>query len=385
VKRRFLLWGLFGLLVVLGCLHATKGHAQAAYPYPNKPCVHAPYGVQGTAPNWCPNYDWGDRPNDTSQANVISPYGYYYRNCTDYAAWKVSSLGVPADRYKGLGDAKTWAIRAPAKGVRVDGAAAVGSVAVRTSGQFGHLAFVEEVRADGIIRVSHYNYRADGNYSESVGTPASFGFAAFVHFEDFMPPPAMPPPAPALPAEPPPPPDVPVPEPVVSAEPLLSPPVEALVAPEPAPEETTNEMPEPEAQPVTAQVVAAEDPEPTRETDTETVMVLARASKPADDPQPVFQQAAPIVRTQPPLEGRGLGGQPAPSLPARAATILPDSARVAPPTHKTTGTLRWSRSEVVALLGLAGCLIAFRCFQLVSMNRRSPQAWFMGLIHSWKR
>lgn len=41
-----------------------------------------------------------------------SPYSYVYRNCTDYAAWKLVSLGVPLDKVRNLGNAKNWAANA---------------------------------------------------------------------------------------------------------------------------------------------------------------------------------------------------------------------------------------------------------------------------------
>jgi hypothetical protein len=112
-------------------------------------------------------------------------------------------------QYKGLGNAKDWVVKAPAKGLLVDGTPAVGSVAVRTTGAYGHTAFVEELNPAGYpagtIRVSQYNYRGDGNYSEQIGTPASLGLLAFIHFEVYMPAPAI-----TLAADP------PAPEPAVS-------------------------------------------------------------------------------------------------------------------------------------------------------------------------
>jgi surface antigen len=169
------------------------GHAHAAendgYPYANKPCVHAPYTTQGSGVDWCRNYDWGDRRNDTSAANVISPYGYYYRNCTDYAAWRLAGIGVSPAQYAGLGNAKQWATPAAAKGLQVNATPAVGSVGVRTTGTYGHVAFVNEVFADGTIRVSQYNRHADGAFSTATGTPAALGLRVFVHFA--VPPPVM--------------------------------------------------------------------------------------------------------------------------------------------------------------------------------------------------
>lgn len=360
MKRHLWLWTGFGLFLAAGMLSAPKVRAETGgYPYPNKPCVHTPRTVQGTTPNWCPNYDWGDTPNDTSPANVISPYGYYYRNCTDYAAWKVSTLGVASGRYKGLGNAKTWAIRAPAKGVRVDSQPSVGSVAVRTSGTFGHTAFVEEVRPDGTIRVSQYNYRADGAYSENVGTPAAFGFTAFVHFEDFMTaPPLVAPPA-VPPAEPaPPPPEPPAPEPVIAA------PVAAAAAPEQvevALEAEVVEAAELPPEPEPAQVSSADTPQE----EPETIAVVARAASPQPAPPP---PAATVAVAQPRPEGRGAieHSQPAPVGPVAAALPQPATAVAAkaPPAKFLADA--W---DMWAVMGLAGCLVLK---ELVTIKLRYP-------------
>jgi len=360
VKQRLWLWTGFGLFLVVAVLSAPKVRAETGgYPYPSKPCVHAPYTVQGAGPNWCPNYDWGDRPNDTSPANVISPYGYYYRNCTDYAAWKVSTLGVAPERYKGLGDAKTWAIRAPPKGVRVDSRPAVGSVAVRTSGTFGHTAFVEEVRPDGTIRVSQYNYRADGTYSENVGTPAAFGFVAFVHFEDFG---TAPPPV-AAPAAPP----VEAAAPDVEPPPLAEPAAEAPAVLEDAPEELGED---PEAEVVEATQPASE-PEPvqalgaeTPQEEPETIAVVARAAIPrAATPEP-----AVVVAVQPRPEGRGAVQHPQPTSQTPVGAAIPQPSAVlaakAPPTMPLSGA--W---DLWAVMGLAGCLILR---ELMNIRMRYP-------------
>jgi len=174
-----------GLWSVAVLWHAPAAFAASVYPYADVPCVWAPYDTAGLSVRWCSDYDWGYIRNDLSAASVMSPYGYYYRNCTDYTAWIVSTLGVGPAQYKGLGNAKEWATQAPKHGLRADGTPAVGAVAVRTTGKYGHTAYVEAVNPDGTIKVSQYNYHADGNYTEEYGTPTFFGFSVFVHFEDY--------------------------------------------------------------------------------------------------------------------------------------------------------------------------------------------------------
>ncbi|HSX32488.1 MAG TPA: CHAP domain-containing protein, partial [Candidatus Saccharimonadales bacterium] len=178
--------------VVATILSVSTGHAANAgqtYPYATKPCIWQPYAVTGTTTNWCADYDFGDAPDDNTAGNVISPLGYYYRNCTDYIAWRLSAAGVPTAQYTNLGNAKDWPAAATLKGLVVDETPTASAVAVRTAGPYGHAAFVEAVNADGTITVSQYNYAGQGEYSLQTGLPGSFGFTVYIHFQ--MQPPAM--------------------------------------------------------------------------------------------------------------------------------------------------------------------------------------------------
>ncbi len=163
-------------------------YAADGYPYPTMACVHSPYATSGKStfnPTvlWCNGYEWGTIRNNATNASLLSPYGYGYRNCTDYVAWKVSSLGVQPAQYKGLGNAKAWPTNAPGKHLTVDTIPKVGSAAVDTDGTFGHVSFVENVNPDGTIDVSEFNKDTNGNPGTRHGTPAALGFEKFVHFE----------------------------------------------------------------------------------------------------------------------------------------------------------------------------------------------------------
>jgi surface antigen len=180
---------MFAMAAPLGAMGVVVGNASPAaadtggYPYYNMPCVVPPYGTTGTG-YWCSGYNWGTIPNNTSNASELSPYGYDYRNCTDYVAWKLSTLGVQPAQYKGLGNADTWGSNAASHGLVDNGSPKVGSVAVSTAGTFGHVAFVTAVNGTNIT-VSQYNYGEDGNYSVQSGTAAGLGFSSFVHFEQY--------------------------------------------------------------------------------------------------------------------------------------------------------------------------------------------------------
>lgn len=154
------------------------------YPNSNMPCEHAPYATSGTG-YWCNNYDWGPKHTKTlGDPTTISSFGYSYRNCTDFVAWKLSTLGVSAPHYKGLGNANTWGTRAAQHSVINNAIPAVGSVAVSTAGKFGHVALVTAV-AGNKITVIEYNLHRDGNFGTRTGTPANLTFTSFDHFEAF--------------------------------------------------------------------------------------------------------------------------------------------------------------------------------------------------------
>lgn len=65
-----------------------------------------------------------------------------WHNCTAYAAYQISLFTVRNDRYKELGMAKNWALRAPGLGLTVSTVPHWRDVAFWSS---GHVAFVEDV------------------------------------------------------------------------------------------------------------------------------------------------------------------------------------------------------------------------------------------------
>jgi surface antigen len=179
-------WTAAVLITVGLALAAGVGTASAdtgGYPYASVPCVYSPHATTGSG-YWCSGYNWGTIRDNASSASELSPYGYDYRNCTDYVAWKLASLGVQPAQYTGLGNANTWGARAGAHGVVSNGSPAVGSVAVSTAGSFGHIAFVTAANGSQIT-VSQYNQPQDGTYTTQTGTPASLGFSSFDHFEGY--------------------------------------------------------------------------------------------------------------------------------------------------------------------------------------------------------
>jgi len=113
---------------------------------------------------------------------------YYICQCTSYAAYKAVEYYGRNIRITGWGNAYSWAAAARARGYRVDRVPAAHTIAQTTSGQFGHVAWVESVNADGTITVSEYN----NPYSSKSGQWGDFGvrtkvspnqFTNYIHFD----------------------------------------------------------------------------------------------------------------------------------------------------------------------------------------------------------
>jgi len=118
------------------------------YPWGNAVCIHT-----GSASGYCSNYDWALGGSIWNYATG----GYGYRNCTDWAAWKI---GAPS----GLGNARDWPSNASSKyGISSSSTPTPGDAAVDTGGSYGHVMYVEAVSGDGMV-VSDYNRIGDGLY-----------------------------------------------------------------------------------------------------------------------------------------------------------------------------------------------------------------------------
>ncbi|HSE61490.1 MAG TPA: CHAP domain-containing protein [Candidatus Saccharimonadales bacterium] len=152
---------LAALVVAVGCIPSLPAAAETGgYPDWNATDCSGTYGIY----SWCKGGTW------------LSSRGYGYRNCVDYAAWKVASLGVTSAQYGGLNNAKYWNDNAASHGLVANTTPAVGAIAVDESGTFGHIAFVESVGGNNIISVSEYNKQGNGNYDTRTGTPAALLF-----------------------------------------------------------------------------------------------------------------------------------------------------------------------------------------------------------------
>ena len=122
--------------------------------YPDKDAVDcsAQFGIY----SWCKGGTW------------LSPRRFAYRNCTDFAAWRLGitwgSLAFPG----GDGNARGWKQGAINSGYATGSAPVVGAVAwwgTEVGGGFGHVAIVLSVNGDGSANLEQYNYSGNGTYS----------------------------------------------------------------------------------------------------------------------------------------------------------------------------------------------------------------------------
>lgn len=109
----------------------------------------------------CGDYAWG-YPGARSPRHLYDEWGYVYRNCTSWAAFRVSQVkGYTPPGLSYLGHAKSWPYNTSAP---VDRNPSGGVVVAISQGTYGHVRFVEAVNGDGSITVSDYNFAGDGAY-----------------------------------------------------------------------------------------------------------------------------------------------------------------------------------------------------------------------------
>lgn len=123
------------------------------------------------------DYPWTTVEPFPSQG--VDPWGFYYRQCTSYAAWKRASIGrpIPAWGFLGPANAKQWPDWAGKFGMRVDVTPEVGALAVYPVGEYGHVMVVEGIVSGGAqVLVSEFNADWGGHYSQSLWPVSSLVF-----------------------------------------------------------------------------------------------------------------------------------------------------------------------------------------------------------------
>lgn len=110
-------------------------------------------------------------PYRSAKMNTIAdPSGCYNRQCVSYTNWKVKEATGNWLPRPGSMNANNWDDYAAGWGFfRVDNPISGGKYYGQTdNGTYGHTVWVEEVLADGRIRISEYNYIKAGEYSERI-------------------------------------------------------------------------------------------------------------------------------------------------------------------------------------------------------------------------
>lgn len=131
-------------------------------------------------------YPWA---NICPGANMsfMTTWGYVCQ-CVSYAGYKANEYWGGAFHYSGWGNANTWAYYARQAGYRVDYSPAPHTIAVDTSGAYGHVMWVESVNGNGTINLSEYNNYGSslshlpGDYGTRVNVPA--GMYQYIHIGD---------------------------------------------------------------------------------------------------------------------------------------------------------------------------------------------------------
>lgn len=127
----------------------------------------------------CREYDWG-YSGASSPRNLYDEWGYGYRNCTSWAAFRVVQVkGYTPAGLSGLGHAKSWPYNTSAT---VNSDPRGGATVAVSGGTYGHVRFVERVFGDGSIEVSDYNFGGDGIYRRYTLTAGQASALTYIHF-----------------------------------------------------------------------------------------------------------------------------------------------------------------------------------------------------------
>jgi surface antigen len=104
---------------------------------------------------------------------------YFYGYCTFWSAKRREETGKPIPNT--WGDANTWDARSRAMGYLVDHTPIVGAIMQTDAGEWGHVAFVEEVNPDGTWKISEMNAKGWDIISDRKFTAADAQRYNFIH------------------------------------------------------------------------------------------------------------------------------------------------------------------------------------------------------------
>jgi surface antigen len=194
-RVRTIMWFTMAVLVAalgigMGAMPQSRGDT-LNYPWPTAPCA---FGGAGGA--HCTNpadsgdsYDWywdenGNGRLDGScstrpySGECFDQWGYEYRNCTSYVAWRLSRNGYTMPF--GIGNANAWDDYFRNHNVTVNDSPAVGAIAQTDAGGFGHVAYVESYTTT-TVTVSEYNRDTSSNGDTRTVSLRTFNY---IHVKD---------------------------------------------------------------------------------------------------------------------------------------------------------------------------------------------------------
>jgi surface antigen len=122
-----------------------------------------------------------DYPYKGRSPSGVDPWRFYFRECTSFVAFRLNKVMRFSNTMRGgrFSNGKNWDDNARRLGYRVDTNATVGSVMVRNSGRFGHVAIVAKVQP-GRVYVEQYNAGGTHRYSQKWVTRSG---KVFIHFK----------------------------------------------------------------------------------------------------------------------------------------------------------------------------------------------------------
>jgi hypothetical protein len=113
------------------------------------------------------DYPWWDQVPDDFGGG-LSPLRYYFRECVDFAAWRLNrDAGVTSGPWKwdwaslGAGSAHSWADAWARNGWPTSSEPVVGAIAWFP---YNHVAYVQSINGDGSVNIEEYNQNSDHSY-----------------------------------------------------------------------------------------------------------------------------------------------------------------------------------------------------------------------------
>lgn len=129
-------------------------------------------------------------PYSGSNPNGVDPWGYYFRQCTSYAAWHSATSGpisgsmLSSWGHGGRANGGDWGNLARRDGLSVSYTPHSGDVMSFPYSSllyYGHVAIVESVNGDGTVNISEYNWSIPLGFDRrSNVNPWNYG-AVFIH------------------------------------------------------------------------------------------------------------------------------------------------------------------------------------------------------------